>query len=517
MNNANLYAHLRAHFPADLDTIAVETISSNAPSLRYSWRDLDRASAMMANLLASLKLPAGARIAVQVEKSVEAMALYLATLRAGYVFLPLNTAYQSAEIEYFITNAEPSVVVCSSPNFGWVSKIAFKSGTQNVFTLNDDRTGSLLERAAHCSDKHSCVTSNEGDLAAILYTSGTTGRSKGAMLSHGNMLSNAATLKEYWGWKKDDVLVHALPIFHVHGLFVAIHGALVNGSTMLWLNKFDPQQVIQCMPRATVFMGVPTLYVRMLAEPSLGQHATKNMRLFIAGSAPLLKETFEAWQEKTGHTILERYGMSETVMLTSNPYAADKRYKNQIERRAATVGFPLPGVSLRICGDDNQPLKTNDIGAIQVKGPNVFAGYWRMPEKTAEEFTADGYFKTGDVGKIDERGYVHIVGRSKDLIISGGYNVYPAEIEGYINDMPGVAESALVGVPHPDFGEVGIAVVIAKPGAALKADAILAALKSKLANFKIPKRCEIVNELPRNTMGKVQKNLLRDQYKALFV
>jgi malonyl-CoA/methylmalonyl-CoA synthetase len=516
MNNANLYAHLRANFPADLDAIAVETMAPNAPSLHYSWRDLDRASAMLANLLVSLKLAPGARIAVQVEKSVEAMALYLATLRAGYVFLPLNTAYQSAEMEYFITNAEPAVVVCSSPNFGWVSKIAFKSGTQNVFTLNDDRTGSLLERAAHCSDQHSCVTSKESDLAAILYTSGTTGRSKGAMLSHGNMLSNALTLKDYWGWKKHDVLIHALPIFHVHGLFVAIHGALVNGSKMLWLNKFDPKLVIQCMPRATVFMGVPTLYVRMLGEASLDQQAAKNMRLFIAGSAPLLKETFEAWYTQTGHTILERYGMSETVMLTSNPYAADKRYKNQSERRAATVGFSLPGVDLRVCGDDNQPLKTNDIGAIQVKGPNVFAGYWRMPEKTAEEFTQDGFFKTGDVGKVDERGYVHIVGRSKDLIISGGYNVYPAEIEGYINDMPGVAESALVGVPHPDFGEVGIAVVIAKPGVVLKADVIIATLKSQLANFKIPKRCEIVSELPRNTMGKVQKNLLRAQYHALF-
>jgi malonyl-CoA/methylmalonyl-CoA synthetase len=516
MNNANLYAHLRANFPADLDSVAVETIAPNAPSLHYSWRDLDRASAMMANLLVSLKLPKGARIAVQVEKSVEAMALYLATLRAGYVFLPLNTAYQSGEIEYFITNAEPAVVVCSSKNFGWVSKIAFKGGTQSVFTLNDDRTGSLLERAVHCSDKHSCVTSKESDLAAILYTSGTTGRSKGAMLSHGNMLSNALTLKDYWGWQQNDVLIHALPIFHVHGLFVAIHGALVNGSKMLWLNKFDPQQVIQCMPRATVFMGVPTLYVRMLTEPSLDKQAVKNMRLFIAGSAPLLKETFEAWQSKTGHTILERYGMSETVMLTSNPYVSDTRYENQSERRAATVGFPLRGVHLRICGDANQPLKTNDIGAIQVKGPNVFAGYWRMPEKTAEEFTQDGYFKTGDVGKVDERGYVHIVGRSKDLIISGGYNVYPAEIEGHINDMPGVAESALVGVPHPDFGEVGIAVVIAKPGASLHADAIIAALKSQLANFKIPKRIEVVTELPRNTMGKVQKNLLRDQYKAVF-
>ena len=513
MTNANLYAHLRANFPSNLDTIAVETDNG----LHYSWRDLDRASAMLANLLASLKLPAGARIAVQVEKSVEAMALYLATLRAGYVFLPLNTAYQSAEIEYFITNAEPSVVVCSSKNFGWVSKIAFTCGTQNVFTLDDDRTGSLLQRAVHCSDKHSFVSSKDGDLAAILYTSGTTGRSKGAMLSHGNMRSNAQTLKDYWGWRKDDVLIHALPIFHVHGLFVAIHGALVNGSKMIWLNKFDPKTTIAAMPRATVFMGVPTLYVRMLAEPSLTKDVAKNMRLFIAGSAPLLSDTFEQWQHSTGHTILERYGMSETVMLTSNPYAADMRYKNQNERRPSTVGFPLPGVSLRVCDDGDKPLKSNAIGSLQVKGPNVFAGYWRMPEKTAEEFTRDGYFKTGDVGKIDERGYVHIVGRSKDLIISGGYNVYPAEIEGTINELPGVAESALIGVPHPDFGEVGVALVIAKSGTSIKPDAIIAALKSQLANFKIPKHCCVVSELPRNTMGKVQKNLLRAHYAALFM
>jgi malonyl-CoA/methylmalonyl-CoA synthetase len=517
MNNANLYAHLRANFPANLDSVAVETIATDASGgLHYTWRDLDRASAMMANLLASLNLPQGARIAVQVEKSVEAMVLYLATLRAGYVFLPLNTAYQSAEMEYFITNAEPSVVVCSSKNFGWVSKIAFTCGTQNVFTLDDDRTGSLLDRAAHCSDEHSCSRNEDKDLAAILYTSGTTGRSKGAMLSHGNMLSNAVTLKSYWGWKNSDVLIHALPIFHVHGLFVAIHGALINGNTMLWLNRFDPRQVVALMRRATVFMGVPTLYVRMLAEPSLTREAASNMRLFIAGSAPLLKETFEEWQTKTAHTILERYGMSETVMLTSNPYAADSRYQKQSERRATTVGFPLPGVQLRVSGDDDCPLPVNDIGAIQVKGPNVFAGYWRMPEKTKEEFTTDGYFKTGDVGKIDERGYVHIVGRSKDLIISGGYNVYPAEIEGYINEQPGVAESALVGVPHPDFGEVGVALVIAKAGAVVHADAIIASLKSQLANFKIPKHCAIVAELPRNTMGKVQKNLLRDQYQNHF-
>jgi len=458
--NHNLYAALRAQFPSNLDTTAVETDDG----LHYSWRDLERASAMLANLLEGLNIPQGARVAVQVEKSVEAMMLYLATLRAGYVFLPLNTAYQSAEIQYFIENAEPAVVVCSGANFGWVSKIAFKAGTQYVFTLNDNRTGSLLDRAVHCSDKHTVVQNGADDMAAILYTSGTTGRSKGAMLSHGNLLSNAQTLKTYWGWRAGDVLIHALPIFHVHGLFVAIHGALLNGSKMIWMSKFDPKFVIQKMPEA----------------------------------------------------ILERYGMSATVMLTSNPYAADARYPGQNERRGGTVGFPLPGVQLRVHSDDGVELPVGEIGGIQVKGPNVFSGYWRMPEKTKEEFTADGFFKTGDVGKIDERGYVVIVGRSKDLIISGGYNVYPAEIEGYINEMAGVAESALVGVPHPDFGEVGVAVVIAKPGATVSGDAVIAALKSQLANFKIPKKCFVVDALPRNTMGKVQKNLLRDQYKLLF-
>ena len=512
----NLFSALRAAFPADLASTAVETTSADGRPLLYSWSDLDRASARMANLLASLKLPEGSRVAVQVEKSVEALLLYLATLRAGYVFLPLNTAYQSAEIEYFIGNAEPAVVVCTPGNFGWVSKIAFTQGTRHVFTLGDDRTGSLLERAAHHSDVHTPVQKSADDLAAILYTSGTTGRSKGAMLTHGNLLSNAQVLKDYWGWKSGDVLIHALPIFHVHGLFVAIHGALINGSKMIWFSKFDPKAVLAAMPRATVFMGVPTLYVRLLAEAGLTKEAAKNMRLFVAGSAPLLIETFNAWQQRTGHTILERYGMSETIMLTSNPYAADARHAGQTERRGATVGFPLPGVGLRVVDDAGKALPVGEIGNIQVRGPNVFKGYWRMPEKTAEEFTADGWFKTGDVGKVDERDYVSIVGRSKDLIISGGYNVYPAEIEGYINDMPGVAESALVGVPHPDFGEVGVAVVIAKPGAKLDGEAIVASLKSQLANFKIPKRCFVAEELPRNTMGKVQKNLLRDQHKGLF-
>ena len=518
MSNDNLFAALRAAFPADLDSVAVETDGG----LAYSWRDLDRASAMIANLLQSLDIPRDPtgvppRVAVQVEKSVEAVLLYLGALRAGFVFLPLNTAYQSAEIEYFVGNAKPAVVVCTGRNFPWVSQLAFQAGTRHVFTLNDDRSGSLLERAAHCSDVQTPARRGLDDLAAILYTSGTTGRSKGAMLSHGNLLSNAVMLKDYWGWQPGDVLIHALPIFHVHGLFVAIHGALLNGSRMLWHGKFDPKAVIADLPRATVFMGVPTLYVRMLNEPALTQAQAAHMRLFISGSAPLLIETFNDWKTRTGHTILERYGMSETIMLTSNPYMPDARYGNQAERRGGTVGFPLPGVSLRVQDEAGQSLPAGEIGGIQVKGPNVFAGYWQMPEKTAEEFTADGFFKTGDVGQQDARGYVTIVGRSKDLIISGGYNVYPAEIEGYLNDMPGVAESAIVGVPHPDFGEVGVAVVIAKPGAGLSPDQLLADLKAKLANFKIPKRCFIEAELPRNTMGKVQKNLLRDRYKTLFV
>jgi malonyl-CoA/methylmalonyl-CoA synthetase len=502
--DANLFAALRAAFPADLNRVAVETDSG----LQYSWRDLDEATAMVANLFGFLDLPAGSRVAVQVDKSVEALVLYLATLRAGLVYLPLNTAYQSAEMEYFLGDAKPAVLVCAGRNFGWLSKMAFLAGTQHVFSLNDDRTGTLLERASHYPRTHTPVARAADDLAAIIYTSGTTGRSKGAMLSHGNLLSNARVLQQYWDWKPGDVLIHALPIFHVHGLFVAIHGALINGSTMLWCAKFDPAACLRLMARATVFMGVPTLYVRMLAEPGWDASATRNMRLFISGSAPMLVDTHRQWQARTGQTILERYGMSETVMLTSNPCKeADGA------RKIGTVGRPLPGVALRVQGDSGLPLPVGETGGIEVKGPNVFQGYWQMPEKTAQEFTADGFFKTGDVGFVDAEGYVTIVGRSKDLIISGGYNVYPAEIEGYINNLPGVEESAVVGVPDADFGEVGVAVVVPLKGHQLDGAAMVAQLKGMLANFKVPKRCVIVDALPRNAMGKVQKNLLRDQYK----
>jgi len=509
-SNHNLFVALRAGFPADLDAIAVDAVDGPGAG-RYTWRDLDRGTAMLANLLDSLELPPGSRIAVQTEKSVEALMLYLAVLRAGYVYLPLNTAYQAAEIEYFVGNAEPAVVVCAARKFGWVSKIAFRCGTQHVFTLDDDRSGSLLVRAAVQGDGHAPAQREADDLAAILYTSGTTGRSKGAMLSHGNLLSNALTLMDYWGWRHGDVLIHALPIFHVHGLFVASHGALLNASRMIWLARFDPGTVITRLPEATVFMGVPTLYVRLLAEPELTREACGHMRLFISGSAPLLIETFNAFRERTGHTILERYGMSETVMLTSNPCRAEDG-----ERRGGTVGLPLPGVGLRIRDDKGLPLPAGEIGGIEVSGPNVFKGYWRMPEKTADEFTTDLWFKTGDVGSIAADGYVTIVGRSKDLIISGGYNVYPAEVEGTINDLPGVAESAVIGVPHPDFGEAVVAVLTARPGARIDGAVVVSQLKRQIANFKVPKQVFVVDELPRNTMGKVQKNLLRERHKGLF-
>jgi malonyl-CoA/methylmalonyl-CoA synthetase len=507
----NLFTALRQAFPADLDTCAIEPADGPDTHRVYTWRDLDHASARIANLLDSLALPPASRIAVQVEKSVEALLLYLGVLRAGHVFLPLNTAYQAAEIEYFIGNAEPAVVVCSGRNFTWISRLAFKAGTTHVFTLNEDRTGTLLDRAAFHADTHTPATKSVDDLAAILYTSGTTGRSKGAMLTHGNLLSNAQVLEDYWGWQPGDVLIHALPIFHVHGLFVASHGALLNGSKMLWFSRFDPKAVIARLPEATVFMGVPTLYVRLLGEAGLTREACRHMRLFISGSAPLLIETFQDFRERSGHTILERYGMSETVMLTSNPYRAEDG-----ERRGGTVGFPLPGVSLRVRDEQARELPAGEVGGIEVKGPNVFAGYWRMPEKTKEEFTTDGWFKTGDVGKVSADGYVTIVGRSKDLIITGGYNVYPAEVEGFLNELPGVAESAVIGAPHPDFGEGVLAVVVPRAGASIDGSALIAALKERIAGFKVPKQVFVVTELPRNTMGKVQKNLLRDQHKGCF-
>jgi len=529
----NLYTALRAGFPADLAATAID-----AEGALYRWRDLERGSAMMANWLAKLELPADSRVAVHTDKSVEGLILYLAVLRAGHVYLPLNPAYHAAELAHFIADAAPAVVVCAGRNFGWISKLAFQRGVRWVFTLNDDRSGTLLDRSSQMSDVHAPAERGTDDLAAILYTSGTTGRSKGAMLSHGNLLSNAQTLQSYWDWKRPqppnlaqsarppeegeparaqpragsgDVLLHALPIFHVHGLFVASHGALLNGSKMIWFNRFDPGIVARRLPEATVFMGVPTLYTRLLHEPTLTRDNCAGMRLFISGSAPLLAETWMAWFKRTGHQILERYGMSETLMLTSNPCRpADG------ERRPGTVGRALPGVGLRIVRDDGQACAAGEIGHVQVRGPNVFSGYWQMPEKTAEEFTADGWFKTGDIGQVDDAGVLTLIGRSKDLIISGGFNVYPAEVEGFLNELPGVGESAVVGVPHPDFGEAVVAVVTARAGQLPAPDALILALKDRIAGFKVPKRVIVQAELPRNAMGKVQKKLLREQYAGLF-
>jgi malonyl-CoA/methylmalonyl-CoA synthetase len=519
--NANLYAALRPHFPARLDDIAIET--ADAPGghdahaafapLHYTWRDLERGSARIANLLADLELPVGARVLVHADKSVEAVMLYLGVLRAGLVYVPLNTAYQSSEVEYFIANAAPALVVCAPRNFPWISRLAFAHGTGTVLTLGDDRSGSLLERAAAMGDEFATVVRAGDDVAAIIYTSGTTGRSKGAQLTHANLFANADVLHAFWQWRtgaERDVLIHALPIFHVHGLFVALHGALRAGARTIWFHRFDPLATIARLPDASVFMGVPTLYVRMLAQPALDANACRTMRLFISGSAPLLADTFTAWRKRTGHTILERYGMSETVMITSNPYRPESG------RLAGTVGAALPGVTVRVRDDQGRACAVDEIGNIEVKGPSIFAGYWQMPEKTREEFTDDGWFRTGDVGRLDARGVLTLIGRSKDLIISGGFNVYPAEIEDRINDLAGVAESAVVGVPHPDFGEAVVALVVPRPGAMLVPAEVVAELKSTIAHFKVPKHVRLVEALPRNAMGKVQKKLLREELATLF-
>jgi malonyl-CoA/methylmalonyl-CoA synthetase len=480
---------------------------------RYSYGDVDDVSARFANALVELGVEPGDRVAVQVEKSIEAIMLYLGAIRAGAVFLPLNTAYTPAEIEYFVGDAEPRVFVCDPAKADVLRPIAAKAGAEleslGVWTSPDKSAGSLSDRALAALTAFDTVARGPDDLGAILYTSGTTGRSKGAMLTHENLASNAATLADYWRFTPDDVLIHALPIFHTHGLFVATNTVLVAGASMIFLNRFDPDRIFEVMPRATAMMGVPTFYTRLLQDPRLTKEATAHMRVFISGSAPLLAETHREWQARTGHAILERYGMTETGMNTSNPYDG--------ERIAGTVGFPLPGIEIRVTEPDTgKPLGTDEIGMIEVKGPNVFKGYWRMPEKTEAEFRKDGFFITGDLGKIDTRGYVHIVGRGKDLIITGGYNVYPKEVESEIDAIEGVVESAVIGVPHPDFGE-GVTAVVVKTGQArLTEKDVLGRLEGRLAKFKLPKQVIFVDDLPRNTMGKVQKNVLRDSYATLY-
>ena len=500
--NANLYALFESHFPDGAEQPLL--VIPGGPVVHYD--DIAAMSARIAHALVAAGCRPGDRVAVQTDKHWQVLALYLGCLRAGLVYLPLNTGYQRTELAYFFADAEPRVIVCSPENLGLVATLA---GSATVLTL-DAHGGELIDRAEQFPPTFDTVTSRADDLAAIVYTSGTTGRSKGAMLTHRNIASNGLTLVETWGFTRGDVLLHALPVYHVHGLFVAIHCVLLSGSRMLWLPKFDAREVASLLPRATVMMGVPTFYSRLLAEPAFTRECCRTIRLFVSGSAPLLPETFEAFRERTGQTILERYGMSETGMCTSNPLNGP--------RVAGTVGRPLAGVDVRVVADDGTLCGPGQIGVVHMRGPNVFAGYWRMPEKTREEFTDEGFLKSGDLGEWvadgPGKGYLRLVGRAKDLIITGGLNVYPKEIEERIDGMAGVVETAIIGVPDPDFGECVTAVVVAKPGHALTEASIIAALKGDIASFKVPKRVHFVDDLPRNAMGKVLKGELRARFGA---
>lgn len=495
----HFFDHIRARVPGP-DKAFIETADGRV----ITYGDMLRRTSELAHALIALGVKPGDRVAMQTEKCTDALMLYIACVRAGAALLPLNTAYTLPELDYFFSDAEPALIVCAPEAADDIRKIA---GTARVATLSA-KGGTLCDAVPENAPDFVPLPRGPDDLACILYTSGTTGRSKGAMLTHENLLSNARVLAETWHYGPDDVLIHALPIFHIHGLFVATNVVLHAGASMLFFERFDPAQIIAAMQRATTLMGVPTFYVRLVGHPGLTKEAAAKMRLFVSGSAPLLPETFHAWKERTGHAILERYGMTETGMNTSNPYEG--------ERIAETVGLPLKGVSVRIADPDTGRLLPNgEIGVIEVRGPNVFAGYWNMPEKTASEFR-DGYFVTGDLGTIDDAGYVRILGRGKDLVISGGFNVYPKEVETEIDAIDGVVESAVIGVPHPDFGEGVTALVVREPSSTLDENKIVSLLESRLAKFKQPKKIIFVDELPRNTMGKVQKAVLREQYCNLY-
>ena len=465
--------------------------------------------AQIAHALTAAGVVAGDRVVAQVPKRWEVLALYGACLQSGAVYLPLNTAYTTAELEYFVTDAAPRLLVCNPKDVQALQPLA-DSCAAKVLTIGADGSGTLNEAASEKPETFQTVPRNPNDLAALLYTSGTTGRSKGAMLTHGNLLSNAQALTDLWQITDEDRLIHALPIFHTHGLFVAMNTSLLAGVQVRLMERFDLARVLDEMPQSTLLMGVPTFYTRMLADSRLDQRRCKNMRLFVSGSAPLLAETHEAFADRTGHRILERYGMTETNMNTSNPYEG--------ARLAGTVGRPLPGVEVRITSSDTtsspaKELPVGEIGMVEVRGPNVFKGYWNMPEKTAEELRADGFFLTGDLGRVDDNGYLTIVGREKDLIISGGYNIYPKEIEDVLNDMDGVLESAVFGASDPDFGEKVIAAIVTETGVAVSEDKLRAEISGSLARFKHPRHYQFIEELPRNTMGKVQKKQLRDRYR----
>jgi malonyl-CoA/methylmalonyl-CoA synthetase len=473
-----------------------------------SYAEFLGTAARIANAITAMGLNPGDRVAAQVAKSPQALALYAACVQAGLIFLPLNTAYTVDELSYFIDNSGARLIVCDGAKTDTIAPMAEGLSAQ-VATLNADGSGSLMDKAEGLPETFETVARGKDDLAAFLYTSGTTGRSKGAMLTHENLLSNTEVLVDHWRFTGEDVLLHALPIFHTHGLFVATNIILAVGGAMIFLPKFDAEEVIAWLPKATSMMGVPTFYTRLLDDARFTGDLVRHMRLFISGSAPLLAETHVQFEERTGHRILERYGMTETNMNTSNPYDG--------ERRAGTVGFALPGVELKITDPETgKTLPDGEIGQIEVRGPNVFKGYWQMPEKTAAELREDGFFITGDLGKIDEDGYIHIVGRNKDLIISGGYNIYPKEIELLLDEQPGVLESAVVGVPHPDFGETVLGVIVPEKNEQPDLDAIMEAAKKSLARFKHPRKLVVMDALPRNTMGKVQKNVLREDFKEMF-
>lgn len=482
----------------------------NADGRQFTYGELWSLSGRLAHSLVKAGVRKGDRVAVQVDKSPEVIALFLACARVGAAFLPLNTAYTLAEVEFFVGDAEPKVLVAAPGKTDDLTSLGKRNGIAKTFSLGVNGDGSLMDTASSQPEEFSDIDLKWDDLIAILYTSGTTGRSKGAMLTHGNLASNALALIATWRINSKDVLLHALPVYHTHGLFTSSNTLMLAGGTMLFFPKFDAEQTMKHMPEATIMMGVPTFYTRLLDHPGLTKDATAHMRLFISGSAPLLAETHQEFERRTGHAILERYGMTETNMNTSNPYDGD--------RIAGTVGFPLPGVSVRIADPNSgTELAQGEIGMIEVQGPNVFTGYWRMPEKTAEEFREDGYFITGDLGQIDERGYISIVGRGKDLIISGGFNVYPKEVESEIDDLTGVLESAVIGVPHSDFGEGVTAVIVRSQGGDTPTETeIQKQLSGRLAKFKLPKRIVFVDELPRNAMGKVQKAVLRTTYSKLY-
>jgi malonyl-CoA/methylmalonyl-CoA synthetase len=504
MQNANLYGSFAGPLAAQADKELLQTVDGSS----YSYGDVDRDSARLARFLSESGVRPGDRVSVQVGKSPQALCLYLACLRGGFVFHPLNTAYRDQELDYFMRDAEPSVVVCDPARESFYRAIAGEVNIASVYTLDAGGAGSLLDASGDTAAEFGIVPSAPDDVAALLYSSGTTGVPKGIMLTHRNLLSNTESLVSAWGFSEADRLLHALPIFHVHGLFVAIGCVMLSGASMRWLAKFDAREAMQFLPECSVMMGVPTYYTRLLAEPDFGADTCSYVRVFISGSAPLLAETFHEFETRTGHRILERYGMTETNMNTSNPLHGT--------RKPGTVGPPLPGVEVRITDDAGNSVPSGEIGNLKVRGPNVFIGYWKLPDKTAEDIDEDGWFNTGDKGTIDEDGYVSIVGRAKDMVISGGLNVYPKEVEQFIDDLDGVRESAIIGAPHPDLGEAVVAVVVAEAGSGTDAESVMTACKASLANFKVPKKVVFVEQLPRNTMSKVQKNVMRDTYRDLF-